>query len=243
MDESIKLEIEKICKKFFNNEYKSYILSKQSDIQKNNNLVDIKDLIFYYVNYIWHTTYEIDTYFNDNIDYVLIPNDVSLKIKDMDEFIDIIQYIKYKIPSKKISINLYQSQILSNNLENSNDDISKKETTLTTNQILSNEVKDDKIYNENELKLKKKTELTDICRKNKFRGYSRLNKKKLIIFILNNIKSNGAKDKIFNEKELKLNNMTELKNICRKNKFRGYSRLNKKKLIMFILEYNKSVII
>jgi hypothetical protein len=190
MAESIKSEIEKICKKFFNNQYKSYILSKQLDIPKINNSVDIKDIIFYYVNYVWHTEHEIDTYFNDNADYVLIPNDDSLKIKDMDEFIDIIQYIKYKIPSKKISINLYQSQILSNNLENSNDDISKKETTLTTNQILSNEVKDDKIYNENELKLKKKTELTDICRKNKFRGFSRLNKKPLITFILKNTKSN-----------------------------------------------------
>jgi hypothetical protein len=109
----------------------------------------------------------------------------------MDEFIDIIQYIKYKIPSKKISINLYQSQILSNNLEDGNDDdISKKKNTLTTNQILSNEVKDDKIYTEDKLKLKKKTELTDICRKNKFRGFSRLNKKPLITFILKNTKSN-----------------------------------------------------
>lgn len=79
MAESIKSEIEKICKKFFNNQYKSYILSKQLDIPKINNSVDIKDIIFYYVNYVWHTEHEIDTYFNDNADYVLIPNDDAIK--------------------------------------------------------------------------------------------------------------------------------------------------------------------
>ncbi len=94
-------EIKELLDIFNNNKYKVKVLKENIQLP---NEVDIKNIVIYYVNYMYYQKIN-DDYFNKLIDFVCIPNNFILEIKSLDMFIDIQQYIKYNIKNLDILLN------------------------------------------------------------------------------------------------------------------------------------------
>lgn len=65
--------------------------------------VNVKNAVFYYVNYIYHNKLN-DDYYKELASFVMIPTS-KIIINNMNEFIEIIQYIKYNMDPQIIVLN------------------------------------------------------------------------------------------------------------------------------------------
>ncbi len=93
--------MEDLYKQFEEDNYKIYHFN--IDIPIPEKPMDIKDLIFYYIMFLRHKQMGSD-YFKEEAHFVCIPNN-EIILKDMNECIDFIVYIKYKMKSKEIILN------------------------------------------------------------------------------------------------------------------------------------------
>ena len=85
--------INKIYQEIKNKEYKIKSFKgkcKESEVEKYNT----KELLEYYIIYNWYNIIKSE-YYKSLIDFVVVPK-TKIKIKTLDEFIEIIHYIKYK---------------------------------------------------------------------------------------------------------------------------------------------------
>lgn len=93
--------MEYLYKQFEEGKYKINILNKDIPIPKKP--IDIKNIIYYYIMFLGHKLIKND-YFDTTADFVCIPNN-EIIIKDMNELIDFVSYIKYKMKSHEIILN------------------------------------------------------------------------------------------------------------------------------------------
>jgi hypothetical protein len=136
---------------------------------KNNilpNKVDAKNLLIYYVNYVWYQNIN-DTYFQELIDFVAIPKN-TLVIITLDDFINIIKYIKYNITNKIIEIkqNLCEENdknLCEENLKNININLIKENNQLKN--IINNKNKHYNILLNNYNKIKRIIQQDDKLKK------------------------------------------------------------------------------
>ncbi len=123
------------------NKYYVYKVNKDFQLPEK---INIKSVIYYFLMFLQHRKKK-DTYFIENIDFIIIPDDWP-KIKNMNEFIDLISYIKYNVNGDE-EIDLII-----------NDDFNKMKLNRLKNICRCFEIK--KIYG------KKKKELIDLVLNN-----------------------------------------------------------------------------
>lgn len=87
--------INKIYNDYKINNYNTHHLNKDISLPGK---INIKNAVFYYVNYVYHNQIN-DDYFKTLASFVMIPN-THIIINNMTEFIDMIHYIKYNLESQ-----------------------------------------------------------------------------------------------------------------------------------------------
>lgn len=93
--------IQKIYKEFNNNIY-VIIKFNNDELPKE---INVKNMVFYYVNYVFYNKTK-NQYFKSLSSFICIPK-TKIFINNLDEFIDIIQYLKYKLEPKIIKLKQY----------------------------------------------------------------------------------------------------------------------------------------
>ncbi len=182
-------KITTIYNDFINNNYK--ITCIKDDTHKLPKTVDIKDSINYYLHYLYQRDSPL---FVKLIDYVLIPNS-TITVKDMDEFINMITYVKYNIEAKEIELKHDNISTIVQIQEKQ--DIFENMTVKEFKQYCRDNKITNFVYNEEEDKIEvviRKSEennfnkltvneLKAYCREHTIKGYSKLRKREIIELI------------------------------------------------------------
>lgn len=212
--------IKQIVEKINNNDYK--ISPLKYNREKIDNNFKLSKILNYIIGYYYDIQFKQDNYLKNNLQFIILPNNLDIKFKDLDDFFNHLQYIKYEIKDIKLKLNFNNLF----NMNNSDSDIEIEERKEDEDEIE---------LNETSLRKLKKIELINLCNKKGIKSELKsLNKNDYIDALL------GIK--LLRQKKVrKVKKETEITDLdCMELEFKLSYKLQKMVNLLSIKQYNKT---